>query len=94
MKYKWEDIETLFPFYIDLKRTDLILKSAQQLAHVARNYILQFDDKLQELLCEEDRNIWNVIRCELFYWIGDFEECINISNDLLKVISLDDTLKN
>lgn len=93
LKYKWEDLETLFPFYIDLKRTDLILKSAQQLAHVARNYILQFDDKLQELLCEEDRNIWNVIRCELFYWIGDFEECINISNDLLKVISLEDTLK-
>lgn len=93
LKYKWEDLETLFPFFIDLKRTDLIMESSQQLAHVARNYILQFNDVLQELLCDEDRNIWNAIRCELFYWIGNFEECINISNDLLKMISLEDNLR-
>lgn len=93
-KYKWEDLEALFPFFIDLKCTDLIIKASQQLAHVARNYILQFNDVLQELLYGEDRNIWNAIRGEILYWIGDFDECINISNDLLKLISLEDNLKN
>ena len=93
-KYKWEDLEVLYPYLIDLKYTDLIMKVSQQLAHVARSYILQFNDVLQEVLCDEDRNIWNAIRCEIFYWIGDFDECIKVSNDLLTVISLEDNLKD
>lgn len=93
-EYKWEELETLFPFFINLKRTDLIIKSSQQLAHVARSYILQFNDILQKMLCDEDRNIWNIIRCEIFYWIGDFDECISVSNDLLTTISSENTLKH
>lgn len=93
-EYKWEELETLFPFFIDLKRTDLIMKSSQQLAHVARNYILQFNDVLQKIFCVEDRNNWNAIRCEIFYWIGDFDKCIYISNDLLTMITSDNTLKS
>lgn len=93
-KYKWEDLEVLYPYLIDLKYTDLIMKVSHQLAHVARSYILQFNDVLQEVLCDEDRNIWNAIRCEIFYWIGDFDECIKVSNDLLTVISLEDNLKD
>lgn len=93
-EYKWDELEALFPFFIDLKRTDLIIKSSQQLAHVARSYILQFNDVLQKILCIKDRNIWNAIRCEIFYWIGDFDKCINISSDLLTMISLENTLKS
>lgn len=93
-EYKWEDLEIIFPFFINLKRVDLIIKSSRQLAHVARNYILKFNDVLQKLLCNQDRNIWDAIRCEIFYWVGNFEECINISNELLKVISLEDALRS
>lgn len=93
-KYKWRDLETLFPFFIEEKCNHLIIKVSQQLAHVARNYILQFNDVLQELFCDEEKNIWNAIRGEILYWVGDFDECIRISNDLLKIPFLEDNIKN
>lgn len=93
-EYKWDDLENLFSVFIELHMTDIIINSSEQLAHAARSRILQYNDDVLSLLGENDRNRWEVICCEIFYWIGDFESCINTSKDLLAKISSDSNLNS
>lgn len=81
--YKWNDLELMFPFLLKYKLVKLIMDTAEQLAHVARSYILIFDSEILELLNEEQKIMWSIIKSEMFYWIGNFEAAISTCEDII-----------
>lgn len=81
--YDWKSLELVLHYLIKIKDIHSILKAGAELAHVAKSIILEVDSEVNVLLPQDMRFQWNIIKSEVLFWKGEFNESIALSQELV-----------
>lgn len=81
--YDWKSLELVLHYLIKIKDIHSILKAGTELAHVAKGIILEIDSEVNVLLPQDMRFQWNIIKSEVLFWKGEFNESIALSQELI-----------
>lgn len=81
--YDWKSLELILQYLLKIKDIDYILKAGKELAHVAKSIILEIDSEVNALLSQDTCFKWNIIKSEVLFWKGEFDESIALSQELI-----------
>lgn len=90
--YDWKSLELVLQYLIKIKDIHSILKAGTELAHVAKGIILEIDSEVNVLLPQDMRFQWNIIKSEVLFWKGEFNESIALSQEMISK-SINELLK-
>lgn len=73
----WGGLESLMPYLVEYKLSDVVLEAGEHLAHIARGTVFEDDQSIRKMLNPKETAKWDIICSEIDYWKGNFTESIS-----------------